>query len=85
LAILGEASEPDGTPPIIVHAGRVKGGGGGRIEIRDAGGIDAVGIGTSADSREGGIEFFDAKAQLLGTLGPKRPPRPAEESGPASE
>lgn len=71
LVIVGETSEPGKTPPVILHAGRVKGGGGGRIEIRDAGGIDAMAIGTSVESRDGGIEFFDAAARLLDKLGPE--------------
>jgi hypothetical protein len=71
LVILGEAAEPGRKPPILIHAGRVKGGGGGRIEIRDAQGVDSVAIGTAPKAREGGIEFFDADAKLLGRLGPK--------------
>lgn len=74
LAIVGDAVEPGGSPPIVVHAGRVKGGGGGRIEIRDAAGIDSVAIGTTADSREGSVEFFGEESQFLGRLGPV-PPR----------
>lgn len=70
LVILGEAREAGVKPPIIVHAGRVKGGGGGRIEIRDAAGADSVAIGTGSDSRAGGVEFFDAGSKLVGKLGP---------------
>lgn len=77
LAIVGEAEEAGGSPPIIVHAGRVKGGGGGRIEIRDATGVDSVAIGTTADSREGSVEFFGEESQFLGRLGPV-PPRPPD-------
>jgi len=77
LAIVGEGGA------IVVHAGRVKGGGGGRIEIRDATGADALALGTSAAARDGGIEFFDAQGTLVGRLGPTTddPPRleaPAE-------
>jgi hypothetical protein len=71
LAVIGEPLEADKPSPIIVHAGRVRGGAGGRIEIRDATGTDAVAIGTTAEGRDGGVEFFDAKGQLLGKLGPK--------------
>jgi hypothetical protein len=71
LVIVGDPSESGGKPPIIIHAGRVKGGGGGRIEIRDADGIDTVAIGTAPNIREGGVEFFDTNAKLLGRLGPK--------------
>ena len=65
LAIIGE----DGA--IVVHAGRVKDGGGGRIEIRDATGTDTLALGTSAEARDGSIEFFDAKGTLVGRLGPR--------------
>lgn len=84
LVIVGEPLAPDGPPPIIVHAGRVKGGGGGRIEIRDGDGADAVAIGTSVDSREGVVEFFDPESKLRGKLGPAATDRP-EPSAPANE
>ncbi len=71
LAVIGEPLDPDKPAPIIVHAGRVRGGAGGRIEIRDATGTDAVAIGTTAEGRDGGVEFFDAQGALLGKLGPK--------------
>jgi len=64
---------------IIVHAGRVKDGGGGRIEIRDASGIDALGLGTSAQSRDGAIEFFGPDGKPIGRLGPHGNP-PAQET-----
>jgi len=77
LAVIGEADA------IVVHAGRVQGGGGGRIEIRDAQGVDAVAIGTAADSRDGVVEFFDEQARLVRRLGTPavqpgedQPPRP---------
>lgn len=54
---------------IVVHAGRVKDGGGGRIEIRDAEGNDAVALGTSAKSRDGSVEFFDADGNRTGRIG----------------
>ncbi|MFM8736027.1 MAG: hypothetical protein ACKOC8_12655 [Pirellulales bacterium] len=44
----------------LVHIGRVKGGGGGRIEINDSLGKEAVAIGTGAEGRDGSLEFFDA-------------------------
>lgn len=56
---------------IVVHAGRVKEGGGGRIEIRDAQGNDAIAIGTSAESRDGSVEFFDAEGKRIERLSPR--------------
>lgn len=79
LAVLGEADE------IIIHAGRVQGGGGGRIEIRDAEGRDAVAVGTGPDSRAGAVEFFDEQTRLIGRLGPpavKPPEKPPGDSAP---
>jgi hypothetical protein len=62
----------DGT--VLVHAGRVVGGGGGRIEIKDAAGIDAIAIGTRPEARDGAVEFFDAEGQPIGVpLAPVRP------------
>jgi hypothetical protein len=63
---------PEGEERVLVHAGRVEGGGGGRIEIRDGQGLDAVAIGTAAESREGRVEFFGPDGQSLGKLGPKK-------------
>ena len=48
----------DGTK--LVHIGRVKGGGGGRIEINDRTGTETVAIGTRPENRDGVLEFFDA-------------------------
>lgn len=70
----------DDSERILIHAGRVEGGGGGRIEIRDAEGKDSVAIGTSAESREGSVEFFGPDGQSLGKLGPKK-----AAAGPAKE
>lgn len=56
----------DGTR--LVHIGRVKGGGGGRIEISDRTGAEAVAIGTGPESRDGEIEFFDARGTTTGLL-----------------
>jgi hypothetical protein len=50
----------------VVHIGRVKGGGGGRIEINDPAGVEAIAIGTSPGIRDGGIEFFDAAGRPMG-------------------
>lgn len=62
---------------IMVHAGRVKGGRGGRIEIRDISGTEAIAIGTSAESREGAIDFFDAEGTRRLRLNPvAAPPTP---------
>lgn len=49
---------PDGK--ILVHLGRVVGDGGGRIDLKDAEGVDVLGIGTGPGRRAGAIEFFDA-------------------------
>ncbi len=56
---------------ILVHAGRVKDGGGGRIEIRDAEGKDALGLGTSPESREGAVDFFDAEGNRVFRFAPR--------------
>ena len=53
----------DGT--VLVHIGRVVGGGGGRIEIKDASGTDAIAIGTRPDGRDGGVERFDASGRPI--------------------
>lgn len=52
----------------LVHVGRVVRGGGGRIEIRDADGIDAIAIGTRPDDRRGVVEFFDERGEPAGRL-----------------
>jgi hypothetical protein len=56
----------DGT--VLVHIGRVVGGGGGRIEIKDAKGVDALAVGTGPDDRDGAVEFFDGRGQPAGAL-----------------
>jgi len=53
---------------VLVHVGRVVGGGGGRIEIKDAAGVDAIAIGTEPASRGGIVEFFDADGRSAGQL-----------------
>jgi hypothetical protein len=53
----------DGT--VLVHIGRVVGGGGGRVEIKDAGGIDAIAIGTRPEGRDGGVERFDDQGRPI--------------------
>lgn len=58
----------DGT--VLVHIGRVVGGGGGRIEIKDATGVDSISIGTRPDRRDGAVEFFDAVGEPAGSLLP---------------
>lgn len=86
----------DGTT--LVHAGRVRGGGGGRIEIRDARGRDSVAIGTNPGRREGGVEFFETdgrESARLTTTGLGDPPpvdpsiedaaTPAVDAGPAED
>jgi len=82
----------DGTT--LVHLGRVKGGGGGRIEIRDARGNDSMAVGTRSGRSEGGVEFFERdgheSARLTSTGLDEPPPdqsppeRPPEEE-PASQ
>ena len=56
----------DGTK--LVHIGRVTGGGGGRIEISDRTGAEAVAVGTGPESRDGSVEFFDATGSTTGIL-----------------
>ena len=53
---------------ILVHMGRVVGGGGGRIEIKDREGVDAIAVGTPPDGRDGVVEFFDARGEPAGRL-----------------
>jgi hypothetical protein len=53
----------DGT--VLVHIGRVVGGGGGRIEVKDAAGIDAIAIGTRPGDRDGRLERFDAEGRSV--------------------
>lgn len=53
----------DGVP--IVHIGRVRDGGGGRIEVHDAAGEGGIAIGMRPEDRTGGIEFFDAEGRPL--------------------
>lgn len=53
---------------VLVHMGRVVGGGGGRIEIKDAQGIDAIAVGSRADDRGGVVEFFDAQGKPTGLV-----------------
>lgn len=55
---------------ILVHMGRVVGAGGGRIEIKDKDGIDAIAIGTRPEGRAVAVEFFDAQGEPAGALGP---------------
>lgn len=74
----------------LVHLGRVKGGGGGRIEIRDAKGNDSVAVGTRPGRSEGGVEFFDfdgAESARLTAAGLDEPPpdHPAPDAAPADE
>ena len=56
----------DGT--ILVHIGRVVGGGGGRIEVKDRAGIESVSLGTRPDDRDGVVEFYDAQGNPAGRL-----------------
>ena len=71
----------DGTK--LVHIGRVKGGGGGRIEISDRAGAEAVAIGTGPEGREGSVEFFDAEGATTRMLEAATPePEPESEPEP---
>ena len=63
----------DGT--ILLHMGRVVGGGGGRIEIKDNDGVDTMAVGTRPEDRAGGLEFFDAQGKPTGRLS-SPPPAP---------
>jgi hypothetical protein len=56
---------------VLVHLGRVVGGGGGRIEVKDAEGVDAIAIGTRPNRRDGAVEFFGEQGEPAGSLGPK--------------
>jgi hypothetical protein len=58
---------------ILVHMGRVVGGGGGRIEIKDKDGVDAVAVGTRPEGRSAAVEFFDAAGRPAGVVSPERP------------
>lgn len=64
-------SAHDGTT--LVHIGRVKGAGGGRIEIFGGEGQDALAVGTGTEPAGGVIELFDAAGEPAGRLG-GRPP-----------
>jgi hypothetical protein len=67
--ICGEIVVSDDSGDIkLVHIGRVKGGGGGRIEVNDHDGYEAVAIGTGSAAREGVVEFFDADGHTTGRL-----------------
>lgn len=76
--------------PTLVHLGRVKGGGGGRIEIRDSKGNDSMAVGTRSGRSEGGVEFFEQdgreSARLTSTgLDAPPPDHPAPQRLPADE
>ena len=83
----------DGT--ILVHIGRVVGGGGGRIEVRDSDGVEALALGTGPGGRDGAIEFFDVQGGDAGRLtpfrgivapdGPAATPHPADGEGTSAE
>ena len=78
----------DGNP--LVHLGRVQGGGGGRIEIRDARGNVSMAVGTRSGRSEGGVEFFERdgheSARLTSTgLDEPPPDQSAPESPPGEE
>ena len=54
----------DGT--VLVRMGRVEDAGG-RIEIKDQLGRNAIAIGTRSDAHGGGVEYFDADGNAVGT------------------
>lgn len=60
----------DGT--VLIHMGRVIGGGGGRIEIKDEKGVDSIAIGTRPQDRSGGIECYDAEGRPTACETPAR-------------
>ena len=51
----------DGT--VLIHMGRVIDAGGGRIEIKDAKGVDSIAIGTRPANRNGAVECYDDEGQ----------------------
>jgi hypothetical protein len=58
---------------ILVHMGRVVGGGGGRVEFKDRNGVDTISVGTRPESRDGVVEFFDADGEPAGELSAPAP------------
>ena len=67
----------------LVHLGRVKGAGGGRIEISDLDGAEAIAIGTGPEGRDGVIEFFDTDGQTTDSVRARAPMLPpADEASP---
>jgi hypothetical protein len=56
----------------LLYSGWVVGGGGGRIEVRDGDGVEALALGTGPDGRDGAIEFFDVQGGDAGRLTPFR-------------
>ncbi|MFM8282797.1 MAG: hypothetical protein ACKOCW_04485 [Planctomycetaceae bacterium] len=60
--------EPDGTS--VIHAGRVAGAGGGRIELNDADGTTAVAIDAGSATESAAIEFFDGDGRTIDRLLP---------------
>ncbi|MBM4012697.1 MAG: hypothetical protein ACKO4Z_11260 [Planctomycetota bacterium] len=66
--VCGEIVVKSADGPTLIHVGRVKGDGGGRIEISDHQGREAMAIGTGPDGRDGIIEFFDTEGNSTGLL-----------------
>jgi len=66
--VCGEIVVTSGDGTKLVHVGRVRGQGGGRIEISDRDGREAVAIGTGPEGRDGTVEFFDAEGGTIGLL-----------------
>jgi len=67
LVIVAEDNE------VVIRAGSVRDSGGGRIEIRDASGGNAIAIGVARDGQTAGVEFFDPEGGVIRRLGPPRP------------
>jgi hypothetical protein len=60
--------DPRGTP--VVHAGRIQGDGGGRIEVRDGAGLTAVAIGAGTAGQSAAVEFYDADGREIDRIVP---------------
>ena len=56
----------DGT--VLLHMGRVVDAGGGRIEIKNADGVETIAIGTRPGTRAGRIEFYDESGSVVSII-----------------
>lgn len=53
---------------VLLHMGRVVDAGGGRIEIKDADGVETIAIGTRPGDRDSRIEFYDRGGSLSSAI-----------------